>query len=123
MDLIGEVQDGSSFDDVARCLQHDDARVRHAALEALRALDPARAALALGEALATADPALQLEIAAVLGELGQDRVLPDLLAVFKATKGGTDQERLRLRLIDAFAALKHPDAIPALQSVFKRRAS
>jgi HEAT repeat protein len=121
VDLIGEVQDGSSFDDVARCLQHDDARVRHAALEALRALDPARAALALGEALAAADPALQLEIAAVLGELGQDRVLPDLLAVFKGTKGGTDQERLRLRIIDAFGALKHPDAIPALQSVFKKK--
>lgn len=121
VDLIGEVQDGSSFDDVARCLQHEDARVRHAALEALRALDPARAAQALGEAFAAADPAMQLEIAAILGELGQDRVLPDLLAVFKATKGGTDQERLRLRIIDAFAALKHPDAIPALQSVFKKK--
>lgn len=121
VDLIGEIQDGSSYEDVARCLAHEDARVRHSVLVALRVLDPVRAAKTLGEALHTADPALQLEITATLGELGQERVLPDLLAVFRAGKGGSEGERLRLRIIEAFTTLKHPDAIPSLQSVFKKK--
>jgi HEAT repeat protein len=120
IEIIGEVQDASAFDDVARCLQHADGKVRLSAIAALKALDPSRAAKALGEALPSADPATQLEIAATLGELGQDRVLPDLIAVFKAGKG-SDNERLRLRILEAFAALKHPDAIPALQAVFKKK--
>ncbi len=120
VEIIGEVQDASAFDDVARCLDHPDAPVRHSAIGALRALDPVRAAKALGEALAAADPGTQLDIAAALGELGQDRAVPDLLAVFKPLKGG-ESERLRLRILEALATLKHPDAIPALQSVFKKK--
>lgn len=120
VEIIGEVQDASAFDDVARCLGHEDAHVRLSAVGALRALDPARAARALGEVLGAADPAMQLEIVAVLGELGQDRVLPDLLALYRSLKGG-ETERLRLRIVEALAALRHPDAIPALQSVFKKK--
>lgn len=120
VEIIGEVQDASAFDDVARCLAHADAHVRLSTVAALKALDPARGAKVLGEALAAAEPGTQLEIAAVLGELGQDRVVPDLLALFRTLKGG-DTERLRLRLLDALAALKHADAIPALQTVFKKK--
>jgi len=121
VDLLGEIQDGSAFDEVAACLAHADPRVRSAVLAALRAMDPSRAAKALGEALAGADGMLQLELVAALGDLGQDRAVPDLLGLFRASKPGPEGERLRLRIFETLAALRHPDAIPALQSVFKKK--
>lgn len=120
LEIIGEVQDASAFEDVARCLRHGDAQVRQSAIAALRVLDASRAAKALGEALASADPATQLEITAALGELGQDRVVPDLIQAFKAAKG-SESDRLRLRIVEALAALRHPDAIGTLQSVFRKK--
>jgi HEAT repeat protein len=121
VELLGEVQDGSAFDEVAACLPHDDRRVRSAVCATLRALDPSRAAKALGEALAGADGARQLELVAALGDLGQDRAVPDLLVLFRAAKPGAEGDRLRLRILETLAALKHPDAIPAIQSVFKKK--
>jgi HEAT repeat protein len=121
--LLGEIGHKPAFPDVALALEHRDLPVRRAAVAAVAILgEGGQAPLALAAALGRSEPGLQLEILAVLGELKDALAVPAVTELLHSAKGSTEEcMRIRLRALETLGLIGSPEAIPALQDIFRKK--
>lgn len=120
--LLGEINDKESFEEVATCLNHRDARVRRVVIRTLASLHPGRALPLLAQALTSADAGTRLELVTLFGEMKDPRAVPILAEVLGAkVSSGEDADRLRLRVVEALGLIAAPESIPTLARIFKKR--
>ncbi len=125
LDLLAEIGHGPAFPHTALALQHRDARVRKAALRAVSALGvPTQITEALLPVLPNADLDTQLQILAVLSDLGPEAAesAPALMTLLASIKGNTgDVVRVRLRILEVIGRVRGQQALPGLLDLFRRK--
>lgn len=102
----------ASLPQLLEALQHPDASVRLAAVNALGQTHSPKAAEALRPLLASEDLVLAADAAAALGELGDQAAIPALLPLFDRIREKLPEEAAPLA--QAAIALEAKEAIPAL---------
>lgn len=121
--ILGEIGHREAWPDLVRSLVHPEAQVRRAAASALAQMGPAgEASEALGQALLTMDPATQLDLLTLLGELKHPAAIPALGELLRNPKGQGDETlRVRLRAVEVIGLIASPDGIEPLRELFRKK--
>lgn len=118
LNLLSEMGDASLLEDVSRCLNHEDGRVRRAAVRAVWKLGGPPSGARLLNVFPTADPETQLEILFGLSQIQSAAAVP-VLGEFG--KNPQTPERLRLKAIETLGHIGNAAAIPFLIDITRRR--
>jgi hypothetical protein len=121
--LLGEINHKAAFEDVALALGHRDPRVRRAAIQASAMLgDAEEASLAIADLLLKTEPGTQLDCLATLGELKSPLAVRPITELLQNAKGTTEEAtRIRLRAVEVLGLIAAPQAIEALQELFRKK--
>lgn len=118
LNLLADIGDAGMLEDVARCLQHEDGRVRRAAVRALWKLGGHACTPYLLPVFPSTDPETQVEILFGLGQV-QSGLAVFVLADFAKNPGVS--ERLRLKTLETLGLIGHPSSIPLLAEFIRRK--
>ena len=118
LNLLADIGDAGMLEDVARCLQHGDGRVRRAAVRALWKLGGPACAPHLLPLFPSTDPETQVEILFGLGQV-QAGMAVFVLADFARTTNAN--ERLRIKTIETLGQIGNPAAIQPLAELIRRK--
>ena len=118
LNLLADIGDAGMLGDVAQCLQHQDGRVRRAAVRTLWKLGGPACAAHLLPIFPGTDPETQVEILFGLGQVQSG------LAVFVLVDFAKSQnvsERLRIKTLETLGQIGHPSSIPPLAEFIRRK--
>ncbi len=118
LNLLSDIGDAGSIQEVIPLLRHPDGRVRRAAVRAMWKLGgPASESHLIG-ILKETDPETQLEVLFALGQLKTTGSAP---AVLELAEDRRASERLRLKALETLGQIGVAAVIPALNDLLKRK--
>jgi len=118
LNLLSEMGDAKLLEEVARCLDHQDGRVRRAAVRALWKLGGPASAPPLITVFPISDPETQLEILFGFSHIQSAEAVP-VLGEFAANSQTPD--KMRIKTAEVLGQIGHPAAIPFLTDLIRRR--
>jgi len=121
--LLAQAGDKAVLPDLVLAISHQDVRVRRTAVTAVSALGgPAAAAKALAGTLGEADPGAQMEILAMLADLGEPVAAPAVLRLLNPDRAsGEEAQRLRVRAAETLGRLPGSDSVRPLLEVLQKK--
>ena len=121
--LLAQAGDKAVLPDLVLAISHQDPRVRRTAVTAVSALGgPAAAAKALAGTLAEADFAAQMEILAMLADLGEPAAIPAVLRLLSPERAsGEEAQRLRVRAAETLGRIPGSEAVRPLQEILQKK--
>lgn len=121
LNVLGDVTAIDLIEPMARCLAHEDERVRRAAARALGKLGGVRVERFLVDALKENNGETQIEILGALGTLKAESAIEPIFELVKPRKLGRADDPVRLKAIEILGTIGSPRVVPHLAELVKRR--